>query len=184
VEIKYPEVGVCGLSCRLCPWHHSKGESRCAGCKSKFRMAAGCPFITCAVKKKGLEFCWDCIENEDCEKWKKRRDAGRKYDSFTCYQKLEDNIAFIQKNGLDEFERVQKLREELLKEMLQEFNEGRSKTYYCIASTVLEIEELEAALKHPRDAPEKLDLKGKARLLHGILDGVAEKKRYCLKLRK
>jgi hypothetical protein len=27
-------------------------------------MAVGCPFITCAVKKKGIEFCWDCEENE------------------------------------------------------------------------------------------------------------------------
>ena len=147
-------------------------------------MVAGCPFITCAVKRKGLEFCGDCAENEDCEKWKMHRDAGRKYDSFTCYQKLEDNIALIQKNGVEEFERVQKLREELLKEMLQEFNERRSKTYYCIASTVLEIEELEAALKQARESLENLDLKGKSRLLHGILDGVAEKRQYCLKLRK
>jgi hypothetical protein len=184
MEIKYPEVGICGLSCRLCPWHHSEGESRCEGCKSTNRMAAGCPFITCAVKRKGLEFCWDCLENESCEKWKKHRDAGRKYDSFTCYQKLEDNIAFIQKNGVDEFEGSQKLREEILKEMLQEFNEGRSKTYYCVASTVLEIDELEAALKQARESLEKLDLKGKARLLHAILDAVADKRQYCLKLRK
>jgi len=147
-------------------------------------MAAGCSFITCAVKRKGLEFCGDCTENENCEKWEKHRDTGRKYDSFTCYQKLEDNIAFIQKNGLDEFAKVQQLREEILKKMLQEFNEGRSKTYYCIASTVLEIEELEAALKQARESTKKLDLKGKARFLHAILEDVAEKKQYCLKLRK
>ena len=147
-------------------------------------MAAGCPFITCAVKRKGLEFCWDCIENESCEKWKKHRDAGREHDSFTCYQKLEDNIVFIQKKGVDEFERLQKRREELLKAMLKEFNEGRSKTYYCITATVMEIEELEAALKQARTTAENLDLKGKSKLLHGILDGFAEKKHYLLKLRK
>jgi len=184
VEINHPEVGTCGLSCRLCPWHHSKGESRCGGCKSQFRMAAGCPFITCAVKRKGLEFCWDCTENEGCEKWKKHRDVGKKFDSFVSYQKLEDNIAFIHENGLGEFERVQKRREELLKDMMEEFNEGRSKTYYCIAATVMEIEELEAALKQARAKAENLDLKGKAKLLHSILDGVAEEKQYLLKLRK
>ena len=184
MEIKHPEVGICGLSCRLCPWHHSKGESRCGGCKSEFRMAAGCSFITCAVKRKGLESCWDCTENENCEKWKKHRDAGKKYDSFVSYQKLEDNIAFIQKNGVDKFERVQKRREDLLKNMLQEFNDRRSKTYYCIAATVMEIEELEAALKQARAAAETLDLKGRAKLLHGILDDIAEKKQYLLKLRK
>jgi hypothetical protein len=147
-------------------------------------MAAGCPFITCAVKRKGIEFCWDCVENEGCEKWRKHRELGRKYDSFTCYQKLEDNIAFIQKNGLDEFERSQKLREKWLKAMLQEFNEGRSKTYYCIASTVLEIDELELALKRARESLQELDVKGKAKFLHAVLDDLAEKKQYCLKLRK
>jgi len=58
MDIKFIEVGVCGLSCRLCPTYHSKAESKCAGCKSPDRMAVGCPFITCAVKKKGVEFCW------------------------------------------------------------------------------------------------------------------------------
>ncbi len=34
--------------------------------------------------------------------------------------------------------------------MLQEFNEGRSKSYYCIAATVMEIGELEEALTRSR----------------------------------
>jgi hypothetical protein len=48
----------------------------------------------------------------------------------------------------------------------------------------MEIEELEAALKQARATAENLDLKGKAKLLHSILDGVAEEKQYLLKLRK
>lgn len=147
-------------------------------------MTAGCPFITCAVKKKSLEFCGYCMENENCEKWQKHRDAGKQHDSFTCYQKLEENIAFILKNSLGEFDRLQKLREGFLKEMLQEFNEGRSKTYYCIASTVLEMDELEAALKLARESSRGQDVKGKSRVLHAVLDDVAEKKQYRLKLRK
>ena len=67
--------------------------------------------------------------------------------------------------------------------MLQEFNEGRSKTYYCIASTVLEIEELKTALKRAREE-QKLDMKEKAKFLHSILDDIAKKKQYYLKLRK
>lgn len=57
MQVDYPEIGICGLSCRLCPSYHIEGKSRCAGCKSANRMAVGCPFITCAVKKKGIEFC-------------------------------------------------------------------------------------------------------------------------------
>ncbi len=147
-------------------------------------MAVGCPFITCAIKRKGIEFCWECEENESCEKWRKHREAGKRFDSFKCYQKLEDNIAFIQKNGIKEFERGQKNREKLLKEMLQYFNEGRSKSYYCIAATVLEIEELEKALRTAKEETKGLEIKEKSKVLHSLIDEVAKRKNYYLKLRK
>jgi len=184
MNIRYPEIGVCGLSCRLCPMYHIDGESRCKGCKTEARMAVGCLFITCAVKKKGIEFCWDCEENTACEKWKKHRESGKQHDSFKCYQKLEDDISFIRKNGVDTLEDLQKLRGNLLKEMLQEFNEGRSKSYYCISATVLEIDELEKSLDEAKKNSIGLDIKGKSRKLHSILDGIAGKKKYKLKLRK
>jgi len=184
MNIKYPEVGICGLSCRLCPHYHMITESRCLGCKSDDRIKVGCPFITCAIKRKGVEFCWDCSKGETCEKWKNHREAGRKIDSFKCYQKLEDDIAFINKRGVVEFEKLQKIREQLLREMLVEFNEGRSKSYYCIAATVMEIEELELALAEAKQKSIGLDIKGRFRILHDILNDIARKKKYCLKLRR
>ena len=184
MKIEYPAVGVCGLSCRLCPMYHTEGKSRCEGCKSEFRMSAGCPFITCAVKKKQIEFCWDCPEHNSCEKWKKHREAGKNHDSFKCYQTLEADIAFILENGVDEFERVQKTRERLLKEMLSGFNEGRSKRYYCIAATVFEVDELQKLLNEATEKSKSLDIKEKSKVLHSLLDFVAEKKSYVLKLRK
>ena len=182
--LRFLKIGVCGLSCRLCPMYHSGGESRCGGCKSESRMVVGCSFITCAVKKKGIEFCWNCEENAICEKWRKHREASKHYDSFVCYQRLEDNIQYILKNGIEEFEKEQIIRENLLKEMLQEYNEGRSKTFYCIASTVLEVKELENALQEAQKQSEGLDIKEKSKVLHQILNRIAEKKHYCLTLRK
>jgi hypothetical protein len=184
MKIEYPEIGICGLSCRLCPSYNTEAKSRCLGCKSEGRIAVGCPFITCALKKKGIEFCWDCEENETCEKWKKHRETGKKADSFKCYQKLEEDIAFIQMNGVAEFEKTEVAREELLKEMLQEFNEGRSKSYYCIAATVLEINELKDALSKSAQVSKGMAIKEKSKLLHAKLDEIAERKDYYLKLRK
>ncbi len=183
MEIKYPEIGICGLSCRLCPNYNTEAASRCRGCKSEGRIAVGCPFITCALKK-GVEFCWDCEENASCERWRKHREAGKKSDSFKCYQRLEDDISFVQKNGVEKFEKLQKNREGLLKEMLDGFNEGRSKSYYCIASTVLEIEELKEALNEAKQKSKGLDLKGRSKIMHSILDEIAVRKNYLLKLRK
>jgi hypothetical protein len=184
MKIKYPQIGICGLSCSLCPNYHTDAKSRCLGCKSKERMAVGCPFITCAIKKKGIEFCWDCEESKTCKKWRSHREAGKKADSFKCYQKLEDDIIFIQKNGVPEFERTQKIRERLLREMLKEFNEGRSKSYYCIAVTIMEIGELKEALAKAKKNSKNLEIKEKSKLLHSELDKIALKKKYCLKLRK
>jgi len=147
-------------------------------------MAVGCPFITCAVKRKGIEFCWECEVNETCEKWRNHRESGKKADSFKCYQKLEEDIAFIRKNGVEEFEKIQKMREDLLKDMLKNFNEGRSKSYYCIAATVLEIDELRDALKRAKSESCGLNIKKKSDVLHSIIEGIAERKSYCLKIRK
>lgn len=184
MDIKYPEVGVCGLSCRLCPMYNTQAQSRCAGCKSASRIAVGCPFITCAVKKKSIEFCWQCTESDLCEKWKKHRAASTQHDSFQCYQTLEGDISFIRKNGIEEFERQQKKREALLKEMLTNFNDGRSKSYYCIAATMLALEELQDALEKAKQQSNSLPLKQKAKVMHSILEQIAKVKGYILKLRK
>ncbi len=185
-DIKYPQIGICGLSCKLCPMYHmdSKCKSKCEGCKSEVRMSLGCKFITCAVKKNQIEFCWECNESVNCQKWKKHREAGKKGDSFKCYQKLEDDIRFIQNNGIEQFMENQNKREEILKDMLDNFNEGRSKSHYCIAATVMEIKELEEAVLKAKKDSSGLDVKSKSKILHMILDEIAHKKMYKLKLLK
>ncbi len=184
MKIQYPEVGVCGLSCRLCPAYHAGANRWCDGCKREKRMTVGCPFLTCALKRQGVEFCWDCKGGKDCERWRRHRAYGKKTDSFKCYQTLEQDIAFVQKNGILEFEREQKNRERLLKEMLQDFNEGRSKSYYCIAATVFRLEELKDALTRAKKESLGLDIKARSKVLHALLDSIATKKHYVVKLRK
>ena len=184
MNINHPTIGICGLSCILCPSYQTSAASRCGGCKSETRMSVGCPFITCAVKKKGVEFCWDCAEHGTCDMWRKHRDHGVTKDSFKCYQTLEHDIELILKQGVHAFEHDQLLRERLLKQMLEQFNEGRSKSYYCIAATVMTKNEFEQALEEAKQKSDGLDIKAKAKLLHSILDRIAQKRSYLLKLRK
>jgi hypothetical protein len=184
VESHHPEVGVCGLSCRLCPHYHTDGESRCAGCRSEARMAVGCPFITCAVKRRSIEFCWECDEGDSCERWAGHREFGRTRDTFVSYASLEDNIAAIRRDGIDAFVAVQREREALLVEMIAEFNEGRSKTFYCIAATVLDPAQVRAALESARVSAAGMDARGRAKVLHGLLDEAAAARCLRLALRK
>ena len=184
MKIEFPEIGVCGLSCRLCPRYHTDTKSKCDGCKSEGRIAVGCPFITCAVKKKEIEFCWDCVESTSCEKWAKHRELGKAYDSFKCYQKLESDILFIQSQGVLGFEKLQTTREQILKEMLNQFNEGRSKSYYCIAATILEIDELKKIIPKAKVLSEGMNIQDKSKVMHSLINSVAKDKNYNLKLRK
>jgi hypothetical protein len=184
MEHQHAEVGVCGLSCRLCPHFHTDAESRCGGCKSVSRMAVGCPFITCAVKRRGIEFCWECDESGSCERWASHREFGRTHDTFVCYAALEDNIASIGRIGLEAFVEQQREREQLLGEMLAEFNEGRSRTFYCIAATVLDPSEIRCALAGAREASVGMDVRERAKVLRGRLDALAGAHSLKLALRK
>ncbi|HEY3373727.1 MAG TPA: DUF3795 domain-containing protein [Candidatus Aquicultor sp.] len=181
--VKYPAIGVCGLTCVLCPDHNRETESRCPGCKTEFRFGAACPILRCALKNRGVEFCWDCPKGETCEKWQNHREVSKIHDSFICYQKLEDNISFIKKCGVSAFEKVQNERAQLLKALLNEFNEGRSKSYYCIVATILDIEELKEAFAVARVKSANLDIKGKAKLMHATIDNIAQNNGYIIKLR-
>ncbi|MFC1951051.1 DUF3795 domain-containing protein [Chloroflexota bacterium] len=184
MNITHPTLGICGLSCVLCPRYQTDAVSRCAGCKTESRLSAGCPFITCAIKKKGVEFCWDCDEHISCDKWGKHREHGKIRDSFKCYQTLEHDIKLVLEQGVHAIVQSQNERELILRQMLEQFNDGRSRSYYCIAVTVMGISEIEQALSEAKQKCGGLDVKTKAKLLHKILDRIAVERGYLLKLRK
>lgn len=68
--------------------------------------------------------------------------------------------------------------------MLDEFNEGRSKSFYCIAATVMEIQEIMQAIDLARDESNRADIKTKSKALHAILGKIAQERNYNLKLRR
>ena len=73
--------------------------------------------------------------------------------------------------------------------MINNFNDGRSRSFYCIATTLLPMPSLERALD---DANQKIktddvsldDIKTKAKILREILNEAAMKDGVDLKLRK
>lgn len=75
-------------------------------------------------------------------------------------------------------------RERLLTSMLAEFNEGRSKSFYCIVATVMDVQEIAQVITQARDESIGKDIKGKSKTLHLITNKIAEERKYNLKLRK
>ena len=68
--------------------------------------------------------------------------------------------------------------------MLDVFNEGHLKGYYCMATTVLEIEELENTPGGVEKNPGGLDIRGKSSILHSLIDGMDKDMNIAIKQRK
>jgi len=186
----YPTLGCCGLDCGLCPRYYTVGPSRCPGCCGPdfFNKHPSCSYITCCVKKKSLEVCAQC-EEFPCSKFESLRTNGVEYDSFATYRKVYPNMTFIKEYGLEKFIEKQGKRMKLLDEMLKSFNEGRSKSFYCLAAALLSIEALEKSLENSgRSIKENKigsdNIKAKAQILRRFLEESAASEGVELKLRK
>lgn len=182
----YPTIACCGLDCGLCPTYYTKGPSRCPGCGGLnfFDKHPSCSIITCCVKEHSFETCAECEEFpcSKIEKWDL-------IDSFICHRASLSNLKFIKTTGVGKFVEIQKKRIELLEIMLKQYNEGRSKSLFCIATALLSIEELEKALKTSEqqiktDNISSSDLKSRSSVLKGVLNDIAAKDGIELKLRK
>jgi hypothetical protein len=68
--------------------------------------------------------------------------------------------------------------------MLSEFNDGRSKSYYCVAATVLRPDELRSAIEAARTSAVGKDARDTAKALHAALDATARSRSVTLALRR
>ncbi|MFX1391725.1 MAG: DUF3795 domain-containing protein [Promethearchaeota archaeon] len=182
----YPTIACCGLDCGLCPVYYTKGPSKCPGCCGTdfLNKHPSCSIITCCVKKHSFETCAECSEFP-CSKI----DKWDKADSFISHKVSLSNLELIKEKGIEHFLIQQKRRIELLEIMLKEFNEGRSKSFYCIASALLPIDDLENSLKKSKqqiktEGIEPNNLKNNSKILKTHLNQSANKRKIILKLRK
>ena len=186
----YPTLGCCGLDCGLCPRYYITGSSRCTGCAGPdfFNKHPSCSYISCCIKKKGLEVCSQCSEFP-CGKFESWLETGGEYDSFLTHKKAKPNQEFIKKNGLEKFLEQQRKRIELLNKMLRDFDDGRSRSYYCIAASLLSVSDLEISLikvkqKIEVDKVNFDDRKGKSKILKELLNECATRNDVELRLRR
>lgn len=83
------------------------------------------------------------------------------------------NLNFIKEHGIKEFIAQQKRRIELLEIMIKNFDDGRSRSFFCRAAALLELASLKSSLdkatqKIRIDNIKTDDIKTKAKILKGI----------------
>ncbi len=182
---KFPTLGCCGIDCGLCPRFYTQGTSKCPGCcgENFADKHPSCSVVTCCVKKKNLEVCAECDEFP-CSKL----EIGET-DFFVTHKRIFPNHNYIREFGIDRFIEQQNKRMSFLQTMLEHYDEGRSKSFLCLAAALLSLESLNKLLKMAeQETKEKSvstdDFKSKAIILKRILNQFAGEENVELKLRK
>ena len=173
-------IGCCGIDCGLCPRFQTKNDSACPGCggynfKEKH---PSCGFLTCCVIKNGLEVCSDC-KDYPCKRFDTEKDG---YDSFVTHKKVFENLDYIKSNGINKFIVLQELRINILKDFLANYNDGRSKNFFCISCALLPFDKLQEIHKLSEDFINLNDIKVKNKRLKEILTKTADELNIELKL--
>jgi hypothetical protein len=159
-------IGCCGLYCGLCSKYQSKAPSRCLGCKLG-EQHSWCSIWNCCVKKHGLESCAECGEVFHCELLIRRKVAE--------WIPAAANLRRIKRVGTGKWLQEQIEREQLVKELLGKYNEGRSMSFYCKACARMPVASMKRAIRisEKRIASQRLsksDMKLKAKIVRAAIE--------------
>jgi hypothetical protein len=178
----YPIFALCGLNCGLCPRYHTDGNSKCPGCGGPdFHLKhPACPVITCNQKHDNVEFCYQC-SLYPCGKYKK----PNKSDSFITYKNVLIDFTNA-KNDLSNYKKKLNEKVKILNLLIERYNDGKRKNYYCIAVNLLSIEDLRIIMKEIKNKIDinEISFKDKISLIINLINEVAKNNGIELILRK
>ena len=183
---KYFMVGVCGLDCGLCPRYHTDGKVKCHGCCGLdfYDRHHTCSMVNCCVRQRGMETCALCSDLEECQKIYQVKEAAQDRDTFISYKPISANIEFIRKNGLSDFATQQYEKQKLLLHLLEKYDDGRSKLFYCTACQLLPQTDLAFALNGVDNKISiDTDIKERSKMMRSTINKLAEQLDVDLKLR-
>lgn len=168
---------LCGLNCGLCPMHLGGHCPGCGGGEGN----QSCKIARCSLQHGKPEYCSQCREFP-CEKYE-NMDA---FDSFVTHQNQKRDLEKQQEIGVEAYKAEQEEKIRILEWLLQNCNDGRKKTFFCLAVNLLELEDLKNVMGQikPVEKFEELPLKEKAAYVTGQFQKVADEQGVLLKLRK
>lgn len=179
----YPMFSLCGLNCGLCPRYQTKGDSKCPGCGGKdFALKhPSCKVINCSKKHGQFEYCFQC-PSYPCEKY----NAEYTVDSFITYANVQKDMNKARKDGLENYQAELNAKIIILESLLEHYNDGRKKNYYCIAVNLLDLVTLQYIMKQINEtiATKDISLKDKIEQVTTLFEAQAAASGIEIKLRK
>jgi hypothetical protein len=177
----YPEFAACGLNCGLCPRYYTVGSSRCPGCAGEgfSDVHPTCGILSCC-QRKGIEYCFECTEYP-CPKY----NSADLIDSFITHKNQFCDMCKAKQISMEVYKTELDEKIGLLEKLLNNYDDGRSKSFYCLAVNLLELSDVKTVIDHI-EAESKLDdsVKEKAKTTARLFNKIADEQGILLKLRK
>lgn len=167
-------LSLCGLNCGLCPMFIGKN---CGGCGNGNQ---SCSIAKCSIERK-VEYCIECSDYP-CERYHHIDEV----DSFITHRNQKSDLEKSKEIGIEKYNLEQEEKIRILDYLLSNYNDGRRKSFFCVAVNLLDISELKAALRLVSENKELslLSKKQSASYVVDILNSIADKRGIKLKLNK
>ncbi len=172
-----PWFSLCGLNCGLCPMRLG---NYCPGC-GLGEGNQGCAVARCSLSHHKPEYCFQCGEFP-CGKY----EGVDAFDSFITHKNQMSDIEKFKEIGMDAYNDEQSGKSEILKLLLSEYNDGRKKTFFCVAVNLLELKDIKEIMGQLSviEGKERLSVKERAAYAEKLFKETASKQNVELKLRK
>jgi len=138
-----------------------------------------CKIAKCSLAHGEIEYCYEC-EQYPCEKYQHIDE----YDSFITHQRQKADMEKAQQMGIDAYNTEQTKKIELLSHLLEQYNDGRKKTLFCLAVNLLELGDLEAISRKADTETSGMPIKEKAAFIAQLLQQCAAEYGIELRLKK
>lgn len=140
-----------------------------------------CKIARCSLEHGKPEYCSQC-QYFPCEKY----DGIDEWDSFITHRNQRKDLDKQDKIGAKAYREEQKEKQDILKWLLQNYNDGRKKTFFCLAVNLLELQDLKMLREQIRgdDRLEELSVKERAGHVKKLLEQKADEWDIRLKMRK
>lgn len=184
-----PQFSLCGLNCCLCPRFRTAGNSRCPGCGGTdfYDKHPACGIISCSHRHGDVMYCFQCSDYP-CDRYTRPNEK----DSFITYIHVPMDMETAKNAGLDHYLDQLKKKSQILDYLLEEWDNGRLKSYFCLAVNLLPLSDLETAMSELEYAKQTIGTDSDTHTGNGsfamiakeYFDNLAAEKEISLQLRR
>lgn len=172
-----PIFSLCGLNCGLCVMYIGKYCPGCGGGEGN----QACFIARCSQSHEGILYCSECREYP-CEKY----EGIEILDSFIVHRNQKKDLEKMKRMGLEAYQKELHEKMNVLDSLLSVYNDGRRKSFYCLAVNLLELRDLRSVMEEIETevGSNQLTVREKAKIAVKYFEAMAGKRDIHLKLHK